>query len=124
MQSFEALISLLVFVSIASSMIMSIQAPHELDQSLYGYQLANDAWRVLYLKGNFRDLDSEDELGRILMEDDAQEIKDMSGLCLFMMGTRYTNCRGGSVSHENIASVRKVVIEGGEPRQLTFSLTK
>ncbi|HID72692.1 TPA: hypothetical protein EYP38_02010 [Candidatus Micrarchaeota archaeon] len=128
MQTVEAMISLVILVAIISSMLLMLQQPHQLDDSLYKYQLANDAWRVLYLKGNFEGLDDEDELGRILLEEDAAEIKDMTGLCMFLMGTRYTNCRYNasdpSGPHEVLASVKKAIIEGGKHRQITFSVQK
>lgn len=121
MQTFEALVSATVFLFMLSSILLGCQVPYALDDSLYRYQLVNDAWRVLYLRGDFEGFGPS---GRAAFESDADAIREMTGLCIFMDGVRYTNCRGGDEAHEILASVKKVVIEDGEPKQVSFSIAR
>ena len=115
MQSLEAMICLMFFVWCASLAFLSCDPP-EPDDSLYRLQLAEDFWRVLYLRNNFRDFGSRDSF-----EDDMQLIKAQSGLCIFMDGIDYTNCRGG-MPHSITASIERTVIINGLPRSFTFSV--
>lgn len=119
MQTLEAVFSLMFFLSI-SSLLLSSHIPRETDDSLYRIQLANDAWRVLYLRGDLENLSEK----RDAIESDMGEIGKQTSLCLFLNGTWYTNCRGGEELHENTVSIRRTVISSGEPEALTFSISK
>jgi hypothetical protein len=120
MQTIEALISLVVFLSMAILMLNSMQQPYQPDDSLYRMQLGGDIWRVLYLKGSFEDFDG---LGRPALESDAIQIQDMTGFCIYIGGIRNTNCRGAR-GDETIVSMQKIVIQNGHPKQVTFSVHK
>jgi len=120
MQSLEAVISLMFFLSI-SSVLLSVQPHRHIDDSLYRLQLAEDAWRVLYLRGDFQDFD---EGKRETLETDMADIGEKTSLCLFLDGTRFTNCRGGDDRHEIFISIRRTVIFRGKPEALSFSLGK
>jgi hypothetical protein len=120
MQSMEAVLSLLVFSFIASS--IAISAPeHTMDDSLYRMQLANDAWRILYLRN---DLQNPSDASRAPIERDMGIIGDETGLCLFLNGTQFTNCRGGESAHPITATLRKTVICDGSPASVAFSLAR
>ena len=116
MQTLEAMMSLLFFLSAASMALASFET-RPADDSLYRLQLAEDAWRVLYLRGNFRDLDDARDI-----EPDMTEIGEQTGLCLFIDGIEATNCRGGTEAHEMAASVTRTAIYRGEPATVTFSI--
>lgn len=120
MQTIEAILSLLVFLSVASLVLSADPGPPPVDDSLYRMQLAEDAWRVLYLRGAFRDLGPEK---RAAVESDMAEIGAQTGLCIFMSGIEFTNCRDGE-SHENTASIRRVVLLGGQLQTVTFTLSR
>ncbi len=120
MQTIEALLSLTVFLLITSAILIESQVSHSPDDSLYRMQLAGDIWRVLYLKGNFENLD---DAGRVVFESDATRIRDMTGLCIFIGGIRNTNCRGGQ-EHERIVTMKKIVVVDGQPKEVTFSVSK
>lgn len=120
MQSIEAILSLLVFLSIAAYVLSADPGPPPIDDSLYRMQLADDAWRVLYLRGNFQDLD---ESKRTIVESDMSVIGKQTGLCLFMRGIEFTNCRGGDDSHDSLISIRRTVIYNRAPTVVTFRLS-
>lgn len=118
MQTIEALLSLLVFCAILSQAALPPQvAP--IDDSILRVQLANDAWRVLYLRGDFEDFG---EGKRPQIEGDLGKMGELSGLCFFLNGTTYTNCRGGSEAHEAAVTLRKALICEGGPRNLAFTV--
>ncbi|MFH0737150.1 MAG: hypothetical protein V1827_00535 [Candidatus Micrarchaeota archaeon] len=120
MQSFEALLSLFVFVTVLACVLSSDPGQKPLDDSLYRFQLADDAWRVLYLRGDLRDFG---EWKRGAVEADMAEIGDQTGLCLFIHGVEFTNCRDGQ-AHEAVASLSRTVITGGSPEKVTFTLSR
>jgi hypothetical protein len=60
MQTLEAIISFFFLISICSSILLSLEEQNHVDDSLYRIQLAEDAWRVLYLRDNFQDFDASD----------------------------------------------------------------
>lgn len=121
MQSIEAVLSILVFSSIALAFSGPLSDDGGIDDSLQRLYLAQDAWRVLQLRGDFQDF----HLGHdSALKEDVDSITDLTGLCVFMTGsTRYTSCRGGE-RHEITASIRRTVIVGGVPWKVTFSLGK
>ncbi len=121
MQSFEAMMSFLVFTSIMLAVIEAEGEPRGIDDSLLRLQIAQDAWRVLYLRGDFRDFGNAGS-GRIRA--DMESISSETNLCVFLMGSsNYTSCRGGE-KHELTASIRRAIIIGNSPRLVTFSLGK
>jgi hypothetical protein len=118
MQSLEASISLLVFLSLSSAFVLQLAPPRPPDDSLYRMQLADDAWRVLSLRGHFTDF-SEEKRGGI--EADMRAIGDEASLCIFMQGMNFTNCRDGR-EHLITASLSRVVVWNGTPKRVTFSM--
>jgi len=119
MQTLEAMISFVFFLSISIPFILSIEEQRHVDDSLYRIQLAEDVWRVLYLRGNFADFQDTE---RDELEKEFQLIGNETGLCVFMDGVQFTNCRGDDKPHSNTASLTKTVVCSGEPRTFTFSL--
>ncbi len=121
MQTIEALISLEIFlIAGVSIMLMSIISPVPVDDSLYGLQLAGDAWRVLYLRGDFTGLSDD---GRGAIENDMREMGEGTGLCFFISGVEFTNCRDQE-NHPALASVSRTVFINGIPRRVSFSIAK
>ncbi|NYZ74412.1 hypothetical protein H0O00_04680 [Candidatus Micrarchaeota archaeon] len=127
MQSIEAVISLVVFLSIISFLLISSGEPRNIDDSLYRIQLAEDAWRVLYLRGDLQGLNGSAE-SRARLENDMGTITDETALCVFMGGVEFTSCRGdgisGSAGYEITASITRTAIYDGKPRRFQFSLAK
>lgn len=119
MQIFEALISLMFLLSIASYLLLQADG-QRIDDSLYRMQLAEDAWRVLYLRGDFEDFS---DTKRAVLENDMAEIGRQTGLCIFMDGVVFTSCRDGK-THEITASLAKTAISEGKPLSFTFSIGK
>ena len=117
MQSLESIISFFFFISIAA-MILVAYSPQQLDDSLYRLQLAEDSWRVLYLRGAFQSPSRES------LESEFRMIEEQTGLCLFLDGIETTNCRGGEQGHTIISSVTRTIIYEGEPKTHTFSIGK
>lgn len=120
MQTIEAMISFLVLVSITSSCLSQMSFSEGTDSSLYKYQLVNDVWRVFYLRGDFEYFSS---VQRDALEQDAEIIREKTGLCIFLEGVRYTNCRGGN-THEKVSTVEKYVYEDGEVKKVTLTIAR
>ncbi len=118
MQTLEAIISFTVFMLFTSYVLLQLEDYNGVDDSLYRYQLANDVWRVLYLRGNFEYLQDESQL-----DDELNEIDDMTGLCTYVGGQRGTSddCRG-KPTLEHIASVEHVLLLNGNAEQRMLSL--
>jgi len=119
MQTFEALVSFLFFVFLSSYLLGLTEEQRHVDDSLYRIQLAEDAWRVLYLRGSFEDFGPNK---RAQLEEELDTIEEETALCVFIDGVFMTSCRGGSQEHQLTASLRKTVLYDGEPRNVTFSI--
>lgn len=119
MQTFEALISFLFFAFLSSSLLGLGGEQRYTDDSLYRIQLAEDAWRILYLRGNFEDFGPYKHMQ---LEDELEIIEAETGLCIFIDGIFITSCRGGSEEHQITASLRKTMLYDGVPRNVTFSI--
>ncbi len=118
MQTLEAVISFSVFMLFTTYVLLQIDDYSGADDSLYRYQLANDVWRVLYLRGDFENLQDESDL-----DGELDEIDSMTGLCTYIGGQRGTSgdCRG-QTTLEHISSVEHVLLLNGEAKQRTLSL--
>jgi len=124
MQSMEAIISLMVLASICAYMLSGSAEQQGMDDSLYRYQLVNDVWRVLYLRGDFRDLSlgSGDPVKQRL-EDDLGRIESLSGLCTYFSGVRATSCPGQKAD-VRVGSVTRLVFLDGAPANATLMVAK
>ena len=122
MQIFEAMISLLVLISFLS-FVASEQHARAVDDSLYRYQLANDVWRVLYLRGDFKDFSfGELNEARDKTEKDLDRMGKLTHLCIFIGGERITNCRGEQV--EELVSTERITIVDDEPQKVMVTIAK
>ncbi|NYZ77277.1 hypothetical protein H0O02_03100 [Candidatus Micrarchaeota archaeon] len=122
MQTLEALISFTVFMVFSSYLLLQLEDYGGVDDSLYRYQLANDAWRVLYLQGDFRDFSfSADSAQRDKAEGHLGEIYDKAGVCAYLGGIKATSCRSVSCGRE-ISSISRVAIVDGNAEAITLSL--
>jgi len=74
MNTIEAILSLMIFILIIFTFI-TVPTP-ELDISLYKLKLAEDIWRILYLKGELTNFQED----KIL--EDLNKIKELTGLCV------------------------------------------
>ncbi len=124
-KTLEAAISLVVLVSFLSFGLLHYPVQHS---QLYEYELAEDAWRVLYLRGGFEPLwkladgcsGLEDGCGVLWpnedkMNVDVERITELTGLCVAMDGLQVASCLPG----EGAIVLHKTVSSGGE--QMTFA---
>jgi hypothetical protein len=123
MPTMEAMLSLLAFASILLMARPAVMEPRGVDDSLYRLQLGEDAWRVLYLRGDFEGFNASSQ-GRARIEADMEEIGRISGFCLHMGGVRYTNCRDGAPGREAVITMHRTIIMGGAPMDVEFSLRR
>lgn len=132
MQSMEAIISLFFFVALSTSMLLQLDSRRDVDDSLYRAQLAEDAWRVLWLRGDFAGFGNTSLLGTDAEMDrelagrtraDVDALGSETGLCVFLAGVVSTNCRGVPGT-ETTVSVERTVIYRGMPSRLTLSMKK
>ncbi|MBN1169879.1 hypothetical protein JXA56_02550 [Candidatus Micrarchaeota archaeon] len=117
MQSLESIISFFFFISITTA-IMASYSPQQIDDSLYILQLAEDSWRVAYLRGAFENSPSRESL-----EKEFAILSAQTDLCFFIDGIYITSCRGGE-KHQMTASLSRTIIHEGEPKAHTFSIGK
>ncbi len=119
MQTLEAMLSLVFFIW-AATLAMSAYDIQPHDDSLYRLQLAGDAWRVMYLRGELRNVSNIRYLDPSL-----RKLGDETGLCFFVNGIRNaTNCPGGNRGHDMIISLPRTIIVSGVPQSVTFSVGK
>jgi hypothetical protein len=123
MHTIEAVLSLLAFASILTIVQAGAAGGRGIDDSLYRMQLGEDAWRVLYLRGDFEGFGASGQ-NRTRIEADMQEIGRISGFCLHIGGVRYTNCRDGGGGSEPVITLRKTLICGRAPMDVEFSLRR
>lgn len=121
MQILEALISLLVFLSIVQ---LILYIPNlQLDTSLYKYYQVNDIYRVLYLNEDFYNLSfNSSNAARDKAEADLKIIGSLTGNCYFIRGIDITNCR--NITSSQIISTQKILIVGQDPAVVTFSIER
>lgn len=119
-QTLEAIISFTFFLFFATYMLAELDYTKP-NYSLYQYQLANDAWRVLYLKGSLKDFSL---LNRGVAEATMTKIYDETGLCTYLQGviTTAEGCRGGPPCSELKITMKKTWFENGRPTQMAFTV--
>lgn len=120
MKSFEALFTLVAVVAFAL-LVLRVQEP-ALDDTLYRYQLANDVWRVWWLRGGMDH--GWNLIDRTVLNEDADRIGRLTGWCVYVEEEDVANCRDGIV----IMAVQKkaLVSELGrtEVKNLTLVIAK
>ena len=121
MQTLEAIISLFMLVSFLSLISTDWETPIKKDNAVYQFQLVNDVWRVLYLRGDFTDF-SFDWINnaRDKAESDILTIGDVTSYCIFIGGERLTNCRGEEI--RKIITTERLTLVDGNPQTVTVSL--
>jgi len=123
MQTMEAVISLLILVSFISMLTLEQENTKvRTDTSLYKQQLANDVWRVLYLRGDFKDFSfDKNNSARDKTEKDLERIGELTSFCVFISGETLTNCRGENVGEKSI-SIEKFLIVEGELKKVPLTI--
>ena len=120
MQILEATISLMVLISFLS-FIAADQTTQVIDNSLYKFQLVNDAWRVLYLRGDFKEFSFDSgNMARDKAEDDLKQIGKLTNFCILIGGERVTNCRGEKI--EKVASSERIVLVDEKPQTVMVTI--
>ncbi len=127
MQSLEAVLSLLVFLLITTQIIPFDAKP--VNDSLYRIQLANDVWRVLYLKNDFEDFSfTTGNPSLNSAEKNLIDITDVTGICVSVRGFGLWSCRPGNVygwvNGEQIITIKKILVVSGVPSEVTLTLYK
>ncbi len=120
MQTLEAIISFTFFLFFATYMLAELDYTKP-NYSLYQYQLANDVWRVLYLKGSLKDFSST-TTGHIVAKSEMENIGDMTGFCIYLQGIQNTNCPGSPGCSENQISMKKLWFDEGIPKGMAFTV--
>lgn len=95
MQLIEATMSFLVLVSLSSFLL--VPADSRIDDSLYLYELQDDAKNVIHLKAGFEDLAAGNSA--------AEEIREKTGMCIEMGETQLTSLLVGSGSSSSRVQV-------------------
>lgn len=127
MKTIEALISLMVLLSFTSLSLLEAPQPHS---TLYHYQLAEDVWRVAYLKGCFSQelpLDDiysppgvvEGQMRDCFMREVAPVLEDSS---LDVSFDQRIPVLIGDYPSEDKVTITKTVIINGIPERATLSV--
>jgi len=117
-KTLEATISLVVLLSFLSYGLLHCPAQHS---RLYEYELAEDAWRVLYLRGGFGpEWVGEGILGadEEKLNEGVEKVTELTGLCVAMDGLQVASCLPG----EGAIVLHKTVSSGGEPKHVLFRM--
>lgn len=127
-KTLEAVISLVVLLSFLSYGLLHHPVQHS---RMYEHELAEDAWRVIYLRGGFGPewklgegcLSLKDGCGvlwpdEVSMNRDAERITELTGLCVAMDGLQVASCLPG----EGAMILHKTVSSGGEPMTFAFRM--
>ncbi len=121
MKTIEAIISLLVLLSFAS--ISLIQVPQS-EPQFYKYQLAEDIWRIAYLKGCFNQsvpsLNPEGEMAECL-NPLLEEINCETSLDIAFY-TPIQAAAGNRLPGENAILIRKTIILNGVPQSVEMKV--
>ena len=121
MQSIEAVISLMCLVMLLSFLLGAAADQQGIDDSLYKFQLANDVWRILFLKGHLQDFSFDQaSTQRDLVEQDLEEIHFLTGLCTHMGGIKASSCRG--IPTTEVVTVKKMLYVDGLPSNTSLTL--
>ncbi len=110
MQTLEAIISLLFLVTFLS-FVASEQHAKAIDDSLYKYQLANDVWRVVYLR---------DGIETDKYKEDVKRIGEITNLCISI--NDIANCEGENI--EQIISTERITVLNGELRKIMVKIAQ
>ncbi|MGV8176817.1 MAG: hypothetical protein ACP5NX_03390 [Candidatus Bilamarchaeaceae archaeon] len=116
MSILEGAISLLVLMML----ILAVQAnpPHaETKYDDYRLALAQDAWRTMYLHGDFS---GPGGLDRANVQADLDRISWLTGMCVSLEEEDLAGCREGV----EIVRIRKYAVVDGVPKELTLVLRK
>jgi len=116
MQTLEATFSFLFFFLIAAYALTQLEYTKP-NYDIYKYQLANDIWRVVYLKNGL----SYYPLSQPIIENQLNEIKDKTGLCAYIEGIDTTSCRGISCTDSKI-TMEKIWFKYGQPNVVRFTM--
>jgi len=120
MQTLEAIISFMFFLFFATYMLAELDYTKP-NYALYQYQLANDVWRVLYLKGALKDFSST-TTGHLIARTEMENIGELTGFCIYLQGIQTTNCLGNPGCSENNVEMKKTWFDGGIPKEMTFTV--
>lgn len=116
MQTLEAVFSFLFFFLFAIYALSQIDYTRP-NYSTYWYQLANDAWRALYLTGSL----SYYPLGRAGIEERLGEIEEKTGMQVYIEGIITASDRGISCTNNRI-TMKKLWIKNGQPDVMQFTV--
>ncbi len=115
MQTLEAVFSFLFFFLFATYALLQIDYTKP-NYAIYQYQLANDAWRVLYLNGAL----AYYPLNRNILEAKMGEISAKTGIQMHIEGIITASGRGTSCSGHRI-TMEKVWLKAGRPDVVQFT---
>ena len=124
MKLVEATLAFFVFIIFLNS-VLARSNPSQTNESLYRYELANDIWRVLYLRGDFHDFNSSTlNYARDKTENDLTKITELSGLCITIEGIRVQSkqCRGVSSEAKTVVITKKLLV-GDEVKEVTMTVS-
>ena len=113
MQTIEGIVSFLVFISIAGMILMSVEEKG-VDDSLYRYQLGNDVWRVLWLRGGLTHFDKG------ILQSDVEKISENTGLEIYFEEEDV----GTLIEGKEIIVIKKIAVVRGEPKEITMVISK
>ena len=114
MQSMESVLSLFFLVFLISFFLPLLPSAR-VDDSLWKIQIANDIWRVLYLRGDFNYFqDVWNDPSKIRLHADCNDITSKTGICIEFDATDAgsSNCIG---NERELSSVERIVIVKNAP---------
>lgn len=108
MNTLEAIFSFLVLVSLLP-LFLGIQT-YSVDSSHYDLKLAEDIWRVLYLKGDLGYFNKNS------LNKDLKEIEKSTSLCVSIEEEDVASC----IPNETTVVIKRVAFINGNPKVITI----
>lgn len=110
MNTLEAILSFLILLSLLP-VLLTIQ-DYTIDTSHYNLKLAEDVWRVLYLKNDLRGFD------KINLNKDLKEIYELTSLCVLIEEEDVASC----IPNEATVVIKRVAFINGNPKTITIQV--
>ncbi|MDO8553293.1 MAG: hypothetical protein Q7S22_00670 [Candidatus Micrarchaeota archaeon] len=124
MKTLEATISLFIFLIFVTSVLADLK-PQKIDDSLYRYELASDAWRVLYLRDDLHNFSDDSlNLARDRAENDLTKMTEITGLCMNIEGVRVQSkqCRSKELKESTVA-IKRRLFAGDEAKEVSLTIS-
>ncbi len=112
MQTLEAIVSFLFLIAIISTISLE---PSQMHTELQQFAIADDIWKTLEVRGDFRDFPSNS------LQKDLEEVTSLTDLCVGFIEEDLASCRD---NEENAIFIEKTIVTKGKLKRITFFVSR